>query len=78
MKPFAYEAPTTVEEAVGLLADKGRRARPLAGGTDLLVNMKKKVLAPENLISLDRIDSLKGINRLDGDLNIGACMKVAD
>ena len=56
----------------------GNNARPLAGGTDLLVNMKKKLIAPENLISLDRIDSLKGINKLDDALSIGACMKVAD
>jgi carbon-monoxide dehydrogenase medium subunit len=56
----------------------GGNARPLAGGTDLLVNMKKKLLAPENLISLDRIDSLKDINMFDGGLSIGACVKVAD
>jgi carbon-monoxide dehydrogenase medium subunit len=75
---FEFHEPQTVEEACRLLGDMGGNARPLAGGTDLLVNMKKKLLAPENLISLDRIDSLKDINMFDGGLSIGACVKVAD
>ncbi|GIT17931.1 MAG: hypothetical protein CM1200mP39_07370 [Dehalococcoidia bacterium] len=37
MHPFAYVAPSTVEEAVAVLDEHGDRARPLAGGTDLLV-----------------------------------------
>jgi carbon-monoxide dehydrogenase medium subunit len=75
---FDFHEPRTVEEACRLLGEMGTNARPLAGGTDLLVNMKKKLIAPENLISLDQIESLKGVNKLDGGLNIGACMKVAD
>ncbi|MGD8388777.1 MAG: xanthine dehydrogenase family protein subunit M [Desulfobacteraceae bacterium] len=75
---FEFHEPQTVEEACQLLGDMGPKARPLAGGTDLLVNMKKKLIAPENLISLDRIDTLKGISSLDDGLSIGACMKVAD
>ena len=41
MRPFEYRAPTSIDEAVALLADKGERARPLAGGTDLLVQLRQ-------------------------------------
>lgn len=75
---FEFHEPQTVEEACRLLGEMGTDARPLAGGTDLLVNMKKKLISPENLISLDRIDSLKGLNTSGDGLSIGACMKVAE
>ena len=75
---FEFHEPRSVQEACQMLGDMGENARPLAGGTDLLVNMKKKLIAPKNLISLDRIDALKGIGTLEGGLSIGACMKVAD
>jgi CO/xanthine dehydrogenase FAD-binding subunit len=55
---FDYYAPTTLDEACSLLSHYGAKARCLAGGTDLLVNLKKKVLAPEQLISLNRINGL--------------------
>src|SRR5947209_16357742 len=41
MKAFDYSAPTTVAEAVALLAAKGDRARPLAGGTDVIVQVRE-------------------------------------
>jgi len=75
---FEFHEPRTVDEACRLMGDMGTTARPLAGGTDLLVNMKKKLVAPENLISLDRIEDLKGLRAAGDGLSIGACMKVAD
>ena len=75
---FEFHEPRSVQEACQMLGDMGENARPLAGGTDLLVNMKKKLIAPDNLISLDRIDALKGVGTLEGGISIGACMKVAD
>jgi len=41
MKAFDYSAPTTVAEAVALLADKGDKARALAGGTDVIVQVRE-------------------------------------
>jgi CO/xanthine dehydrogenase FAD-binding subunit len=55
---FDYNAPTTIEEACSLLGLYGSKAKCLAGGTDLLVNLKKKLLAPEQLISLNKIEGL--------------------
>ena len=43
MHPFAYLAPTTVKEAVDVLTEYGDKARPLAGGTDLLVKARANV-----------------------------------
>jgi carbon-monoxide dehydrogenase medium subunit len=55
---FDYHAPTTIDEACSLLSHYGTKAKVLAGGTDLLVNMKKKLLSPEQIISLNRIEGL--------------------
>ena len=58
MKPFAYQAPTSIDEAVALLADKGRQARPLAGGTDLLVQWRRGLVEPDLVVDVKRIPEL--------------------
>jgi len=75
---FEFHEPETVEEACRILGELGEKAKTLAGGTDLFVNMKKKVLAPEHVVSLDRIESLSKIDASNGVLKIGACAKAAD
>ncbi|HKI49210.1 MAG TPA: xanthine dehydrogenase family protein subunit M [Desulfobacteria bacterium] len=75
---FEFHEPATVEEACRILGELGHKAKTLAGGTDLLVNMKKKVLAPEHVVSLDRIGSLAEIGPIDGGLRIGACAKAVE
>ena len=69
---FDYLEPASVDEAVALLARYGRRARLLAGGTDLLVHMKMERVAPEAVISIGRIPGLDRIAIQDGVLHIGA------
>lgn len=59
------------------MAEKGGRAKLLAGGTDLLVKMKKKVLAPGHVISLGNLNELKNVGTSDGTLEIGALVTVA-
>jgi 4-hydroxybenzoyl-CoA reductase subunit beta len=69
---FEVAEPTTVAEAVRLLAEHGDRARPMAGGTDLMPNMKHKIVTPELVVGLWRIAGLTG-TRIDGDrIRIGA------
>jgi hypothetical protein len=75
---FEFHEPATVEEACRILGELGEKAKTLAGGTDLLVNMKKKVLAPEHVVSLDRIESLSEMATSNGMLRIGACAKAAE
>ena len=56
---FDYHEPSTLEEACAMMAELGDRAKPLAGGTDLLVKMKRKILVPKHVVSLGCIDQLK-------------------
>jgi len=75
---FEFHEPATVEEACRILGELGAKAKTLAGGTDLFVNMKKKVMAPEHVVSLDRIESLAELDSSNGTLRIGACAKAVD
>lgn len=72
--PFReYFAPKTREEALELLRRQGSQARPLAGGTDLLVAMREKGWRVDSLVNLKRIPGLRGIEPApDGGLRIGA------
>lgn len=69
---FDYLAPTTVEEALTALGQHGDDAKILAGGQSLLPVLRMRLNAPEVVIDLGKIESLRGI-RDDGDaLVIGA------
>jgi carbon-monoxide dehydrogenase medium subunit len=69
---FAYHRPKSLAEAVGLLADLGEDARPLAGGHSLIPMMKLRLAAPEHLVDLRAIGELRGIRAEGGDILIGA------
>jgi carbon-monoxide dehydrogenase medium subunit len=76
--PFDYVAPTTVEEALAALAEHGDDAKVLAGGQSLLPVLRMRLNAPEVVVDLGRIESLRGI-RDDGDaLVIGAMTRHVD
>jgi CO/xanthine dehydrogenase FAD-binding subunit len=75
---FEYHEPSTLKEACEILAELGIKARPLAGGTDLLVNMKKKIIAPQHVVSLGRLDALREIDSSNGAMKIGALMTAAE
>ena len=73
LRPFRYFEAGTVSEAVGILTREGVGAHPLAGGTDLLVRMKRGDLAPGALVNLKRIPGLGGIEREPGGgIRVGA------
>lgn len=75
---FNYESPDTLEAVLAILDRERDNARILAGGTDLLVRMKKGLLAPGILVSLKRLDDLAYI-REDGDLlRIGSRTPIID
>jgi len=76
--PFDYLAPTTVEDALSALAQHGDDAKILAGGQSLLPVLRMRLNAPEMVIDLGKIESLRGI-RDDGDaIVIGAMTPHAD
>src|SRR5690242_16812838 len=69
---FEYVAPTSVEDALAALAEHGDEAKIIAGGQSLLPVLRMRLNAPEWVIDLGRIESLRGV-RDDGDaLVIGA------
>lgn len=72
---FDYFAPNTVYQATEMLAGYGDEARVMAGGTDLLVQMKMERRQPSYIISLARINSLQGISQ-NGGITIGATTSI--
>ena len=69
---FDYLAPTTLDEALGALAEHGDDAKIIAGGQSLLPVLRMRLNAPEVVVDLGRIESLRGV-RDDGDaIVIGA------
>lgn len=68
---MSYHAPADVTEAVTLLASQDN-ARPLAGGTDLLVQMRSGRVRPEMIVDIKRIDRAMGVRARDGGFAIGA------
>jgi carbon-monoxide dehydrogenase medium subunit len=69
---FALHQPATVDEAVALLGIHNAQAKVLAGGTDLLVDMKMERVEPAHIVYIGRIDSLRQIVDVDGSLTLGA------
>ena len=76
---FDVAQPASVEEAVECLADHGGDAVVVAGGTDLLREIRSGVKRPKLLVSLDRIDSLAGIREAaEGSLIFGPATTMAE
>ncbi len=76
-----YEAPDTLDAALGLLAEAGADARVLAGGTDLLIQMRAGRRRPGLLVDLKGIAELRTIVADDGGWRIGAavsCMELIE
>jgi CO/xanthine dehydrogenase FAD-binding subunit len=72
--PFDYHAPDTVDEALELLAD-GEDVRVLAGGQSLVQLMKFRLQRPSALVDINRIAGLDKIERVDGELCVGALVR---
>jgi carbon-monoxide dehydrogenase medium subunit len=72
-EPFEFYQPASLQEASRLLKENGPGGRFLAGGTDLVIAMKEKGLAPKYVVDLKRIPGLSGIRENgDGSITIGA------
>jgi len=73
---FTYHRAKSLAEALALLADHGNEARVLAGGTDLLLHMKRGNVwgrpCPKHLVSVRDIAELKGLELDGGDIRMGA------
>jgi carbon-monoxide dehydrogenase medium subunit len=76
--PFRYHAPTTVDEAVALLAEVAPQdGRVLAGGQSLVPTMAFRLARPAHLVDINGIAALSRLTVTDGKLAIGACVRHA-
>ena len=73
-----YEAPTTVDQAVALLKHSGNASRILAGGTDLLVQLRSGVIEPELIVDIKKIAEVRSILKEDGKFRVGAAVTGAE
>jgi aerobic carbon-monoxide dehydrogenase medium subunit len=69
---FTYHRPTSVPQAVALLAELGDEARPLAGGHSLIPMMKLRLAQPTHLVDLAAVSELRGVRQQGGEITIGA------
>lgn len=74
---FDYARPTTLAEALAILAREGEACAPLAGGQSLVPMMAMRVARPALLVDLNRLARLDGIAPVDGALHIGAMARHA-
>ncbi len=76
---FDLDTPERLEEAIALLANaNGGTVLPLAGGTNLVVDLRARRLAPDRLVSLSRIGAMRWIRVADGRVEIGGRTTVSD
>ncbi|MBZ5739423.1 FAD binding domain-containing protein [Nocardioides mangrovi] len=76
---FAYEAPRTLDEAIGLLHDGAGEAKVLAGGQSLVPLMKLRFANPELLVDINNLPGLDRLETLaDGTIRVGALVRHRD
>jgi CO/xanthine dehydrogenase FAD-binding subunit len=79
MRAFSYERPSHLGDAVALLAEHGAEARPLSGGTDLIIRLRDGSIRPRMVVDVKGIRELDGeIREGDGNLRIGALTVMTD
>jgi len=72
MGAFQYYAPQRLGEAASLLRRHGKKASILAGGTDLMLRLERKVISPSVVVDLKKVRELRGIKSARDGLTIGA------
>ena len=78
MVELHYEAPESLDAAVGLLAGASGEARVLAGGTDLLVQLRADLIEPGLVVDVKKIPEMRDIVAEDGGFRVGAAVTGAE
>ena len=78
MDHMRFEAPASVDAAVALLAEGGSGARVLAGGTDLLVQLRSGMVEPSLVVDIKRLPEVREITAEDGGFRVGAAVSGAE
>lgn len=75
---FEYVAPSTLDQAIGLLATYGLDAKVLAGGQSLIPAMRFRLITPKVLVDINRLDGLNFLEESDGYLRVAALVRHRD
>src|SRR3989442_15300209 len=75
---FDYRAPATLDEALGLLKERGDDAKVLAGGQSLIPLLKLRFSQPAVGVDIGRLPDLSGVGRHNGQGSIGALVRHVD
>ena len=78
LPPFEYACPSTISEAIALLASHDGEAKPLAGGQSLLPMLAFRVAAPAVLVDLRKVPELRRIGIADDGVTLGAMVRWRD
>jgi CO/xanthine dehydrogenase FAD-binding subunit len=78
MRDFDLLIPNNLSSALDALAPADPGIRPLAGGTDMIVDVRARRAEPDVLVALDRVAELRGIGRENGTVRIGAATPIAE
>ena len=78
LPPFDYACPSTLAEAVALLAAHGGEAKPLAGGQSLVPMLAFRVAAPALIVDLGKLDELAQIQISEAGVTLGAMVRWRD
>ena len=78
LPPFEYACPTTISEAVALLASHDGEAKPLAGGQSLVPMLAFRVASPSLLVDLRKLAELRQIKIADDGVTLGAMVRWRD
>jgi CO/xanthine dehydrogenase FAD-binding subunit len=78
MREFDLLQPKNLDEALDALAQNNAAIRPLAGGTDMIVDLRAKRAQPDVLVALQNVQALRGVARENGTLKIGASTTLAE
>lgn len=69
---FDFLRPYSIVETCEILDEFGDSAKLIAGGTDVLVNLKRKVIKPSLLVGIDRVDELDGVSSTKSEVKVGS------
>ena len=78
MVGMRFESPESVDAAISLLAGASGDARVLAGGTDLLVQLRADMIEPELVVDIKRIAETRTVTEEDGGFRVGAAVAGAE
>ena len=73
--PFDYHAPTTVDEVVALLHERGDEAKVLAGGQSLIPMLNLRLARFATLVDIGRVASLRRLERVNGHVVVGSMVR---